>query len=464
MQTWQRFTRRSILAGVTGLGISAAAFAACGQVPAAPAEAPEAKEAPQAEPTAAPEAMEPNVIKYMHYTTQQQVWDDTYGAVISRYEERNPDVKVELTLISGALTNMAEKAVSAHAAGIPYDMYYGWFGYISQFATAEIIQPLDALVSKDAAFDLSEYYDFALERVNGRLYGIAWFMGARTIWYNADLMTNAGVDSPSKLDAEGKFTWDALAELSTKLTTHEGANVSQWGIAFDGKRTDRILIALKSWGADWWNEAFSAPAINSASAGDAVQAVLDLVVKHQVHPPINRKETDVAPSFNEQKLAMVLNGPWYTRSINQQIYEGETPFNVELASVPVGPGGRGTPMLLNSFWIASTSPDPDTTWDFYKYLISEEVQPDWANLGGGRFPANRTYAPVVQYPFESVETYQAIAEVGVPLRQVVKQSDVNGAWSELWGQLEEGQKTVEEALAEIHQVADIALKEGGCIC
>ena len=464
MQTWQRFTRRSILAGVTGLGISAAAFAACGQVPAAPAEAPQAEEKPQAEAKEAPKAMEPNVIKYMHYTTQQQVWDDTYGAVISRYEERNPDVKVELDLISGALTNMAEKAVSAHAAGIPYDMYYGWFGYISQFATAEIIQPLDPFVSKDAGFDLSEYYDFALERVNGRLYGIAWFMGARTIWYNADLMTNAGVDSPSKLDAEGKFTWDALAELSTKLTTHEGANVSQWGIAFDGKRTDRILIALKSWGADWWNEAFSAPAINSASAGDAVQAVLDLVVKHQVHPPINRKETDVAPSFNEQKLAMVLNGPWYTRSINQQIYEGETPFNVELASVPVGPGGRGTPMLLNSFWIASTSPDPDTTWDFYKYLISEEVQPDWANLGGGRFPANRTYAPVVQYPFESVETYQAIAEVGVPLRQVVKQSDVNGAWSELWGQMEEGQKTVEEALAEIHQVADNALKEGGCIC
>jgi hypothetical protein len=30
--------------------------------------------------------------------------------------------------------------------------------------------------------------------------------------------------------------------------------------------------------------------------------------------------------------------------------------------------------------------------------------------------------------------------------------------------MEEGQKTVEEALAEIHQVADNALKEGGCIC
>ena len=464
MRFEQRVSRRSLLTGIAAIGVVGAALAACGQVPAAPMEAPQAEEAPAAEAEEAPQAAEPNVIKYMHFTTQQQVWDDTYGAVIGRYDERNPDVTVELDLISGALTNMAEKAVSAHAAGIPYDMYYGWFGYISQFATSEIIQPLDPFVSRDAAFDLSEYYDFALEKINGRLYGIAWFMGARTIWYNADLMTNAGVDSPSKLDADGKFTWDALAELSTKLTTHEGPNVSQWGISFGGQRTDRIIIALKSWGADWWNEDFSAPAINSAAAADAVQAALDFVVKHQVNPPLNRKETDIAPSFNEQKLAMVLNGPWYTRSINQQIYEGETPFNVELASVPVGPGGRGTPMLLNAFWIASTSPAPDATWDFYKYLISEEVQPDWANLGGGRFPANRTYQPVVQYPFESIETYQAIAEVGIPLRQVVKQSDVNGAWGELWSQMEEGQKTVAESLAEIHQVADNALKEGGCIC
>ena len=97
-------------------------------------------------------------------------------------------------------------------------------------------------------------------------------------------------------------------------------------------------------------------------------------------------------------------------------------------------------------------------------MISEEVQPDWANLGGGRFPPNRTYTPAVQYPFENVDTYKAIADISVPLRQAVQQADVNAAWAELWVQMEEGQKTVAEAIAEIHQVADIALKDGGCIC
>ena len=464
MEATYKFSRRLILAGMASVSLGGATLAACGQLAPAPADAPEAADEPEPEPTAAPEAMEPTVIKYMHFTTQQQVWDDTYGAVIDRYVERNPDVQVELDLVTWPLTDVAVKAVAASAAGISYDMYYGWFGYISQFATADIIQPLDPFIAKDAGFDLSEYYDGALEKIGGNLYGIAWFIGAQSIWYNADIMTNEGLTSPADLDAGGNLNWDTLTDLATKLTTKEGNNVTRWGFSFRGNRTDSLLIALKSWGADWWNEDFTAPAINSPEAVEATQVVLDHVVKHQVHPPVNRKETDAAPNFTEQKLGMILTGPWFTRTINQEIVEGQTPFNVDLASVPEGPGGRGTPLLINAFWIARSSPAPDATWDFYKYLISEEVQPDWANLGGGRFPPNRTYTPAVQYPFENVDTYKAIADVSVPLRQAVQQADVNGAWAELWVQMEEGQKTVEEALAEIHQVADIALKEGGCIC
>ena len=42
----------------------------------------------------------------------------------------------------------------------------------------------------------------------------------------------------------------------------------------------------------------------------------------------------------------------------------------------------------------------------------------------------------------------------------VQQSDINAAWAELWVQMEEGQKTVAEAIAEIHQVADIGPERG----
>ena len=62
-----------------------------------------------------------------------------------------------------------------------------------------------------------------------------------------------------------------------------------------------------------------------------------------------------------------------------------------------------------------------------------------ANLGGGRFPPNRTYTPAARYPFETVETHKAIADSSTPLRQAVMQADINGAWSELWGQKEAGE-------------------------
>ena len=89
MEATHKFSRRLILAGMASVSLGGAALAACGQVATAPADAPEPEKEALPEPTAAPEAMEPTIIKYMHFTTQQQVWDDTYGAVIDRYVERN---------------------------------------------------------------------------------------------------------------------------------------------------------------------------------------------------------------------------------------------------------------------------------------------------------------------------------------------------------------------------------------
>ena len=47
---------------------------------------------------------------------------------------------------------------------------------------------------------------------------------------------------------------------------------------------------------------------------------------------------------------------------------------------------------------------------------------------------------------------------------MVKQSDVNAAWSENWEALEQGTKTVQEVQEEMQQVAENALRDGGCLC
>ena len=76
------------------------------------------------------------------------------------------------------------------------------------------------------------FYDHALEKIAGQIYGIAWFNQGKEFWYNADQVTEAGLTSPSELVAEGKWTWDAALEFAQKLTKKEGPNTTRWGFYY----------------------------------------------------------------------------------------------------------------------------------------------------------------------------------------------------------------------------------------
>ena len=80
-----RVTRRTLLGGslVAGAGLLAAA---CGQaVTAMPAEgeAPAAQE--EAKPAEETKAMEPKTVRYLHYTTTQEVWEDNFGQIFDNF-------------------------------------------------------------------------------------------------------------------------------------------------------------------------------------------------------------------------------------------------------------------------------------------------------------------------------------------------------------------------------------------
>ena len=57
-----------------------------------------------------------------------------------------------------------------------------------------------------------------------------------------------------------------------------------------------------------------------------------------------------------------------------------------------------------------------------------------------------------------------MAELSEGAKQIVKQSEVNGAWSQGWKDIEDGARTIQEVQDELQQVATVALEEGGCIC
>ncbi len=460
-------SRRSFLGGSAAAG-AGLLLAACGQVASAPAggDAPAAADAPEEEKTTeAPATMEQKVVKYLHVTTNQAVWDESFGAFFDTFRERYPEYDLQVDPTVCCFAETIDKALASFAGGISYDVYYGHFSYISQFATAEMIQSLEPFLSADPEVSKADYHVWATERIQGQVYSIAWFTNGKEYWYNADLYAEAGLKTPKEHEAEGTWTWDTLLEGAKKLTKMEGNNVTQWGFWTPSYSFGWHWIHLMAYGATWWNEDFSAPAMLTQEFAEGTQFAADLVTKHRVMPSrAAPSENDVAADFNTQLLAGRTWGSYGTRTIEEQIMSQEEPFTVEMEMLPKGPAGRQVVQSINANWISSSSENPDGAWDFYKFWLSQEGQSFIVPLGGGRYVSNKNFQGFTVYDYEDPEVYARSAEISVEQRQVVQQNDVNSAWTENWEALELENKTVQEVQEEMQRVAENALREGGCLC
>lgn len=85
---------------------------------------------------------------------------------------------------------------------------------------------LDDYVEKDS-IDLDQFYEPAVDelRSGDNLYGIPLTVDTRIIFYNKDLLEEAGVDPASITD------WNSLEEAAVKLTKWDGNVLEQSGFS-----------------------------------------------------------------------------------------------------------------------------------------------------------------------------------------------------------------------------------------
>ena len=417
------------------------------------------------EPQEEPKAAEPVVVKYLHNQNSQEVWQASWGGLFAAFEEANSGIKLEILESTGGLANLATKATALFAAGDTVDMYYGHFTYISQFAQAEMIQSLEPFLATGGDVSKADLDPNAVEKIGGQIHGIAWFNQAKEFWYHANMLADAGLTSPRELEARGEWTWEAQREIATSLTKKEGGKVTRWGMQQHFHSTGWYINNLFAWGADWYTNDISAPTINTQEFGDATQFAVEMVTVYEAaHRSRKAREGDAGANFVRETAATRVSSGSMVRAIKGAAAAKTDPFDIEMTLLPKGPGGqRATVHSINANYISTSSLEPDATWEFYKFLIGPNSDSFIADLGGRRYTAIRGQQPIVQYDYEDAAVYEAMTALSVPTKQIIKQSEVDGAWRENWGAFEEGSKTVREVQEEMQALAEIAI-EDGCIC
>ncbi|MFD6448312.1 ABC transporter substrate-binding protein [Promicromonospora sp. NPDC060204] len=263
-----------------------------------------------------------------------------------------------------------EKLLTALASGSVPDVVL-WDRYNTPlYVPKNALAPLDEYIAADGV-DTAQFYDQAMGElvVEGETYGLPLLVDNRSLFYNTELLADAGVEPPTD--------WDSLKKAAEAVTERDGGKLSVAGFALDDPGLFNIW--LRQAGGQMFSDDGATTAFNSPEGLEVLefwQSLLDA----GVYEPGFGEGVD---SFAEGSTAIKYDGPWALTALD----EAEVDYGI--VQPPVGPDGdQGAGMGGFGLVIPSGAQNPDGAWEFMKWWTTQPANGvDFAKISGW-IPAN----------------------------------------------------------------------------
>jgi arabinosaccharide transport system substrate-binding protein len=201
------------------------------------------------------------------------------------------------------------------------------------------LHPLNDVVDEYRA-DLVEER-LAPYQADGVEYGIDYHLGAFVMYYNTEIMEEAGVD-PDSIE-----TWDDYVEAGRQVVENTDALMT----VVETQSRFSVLGPMLQNGGGTYNEN-NELILDSPENAEAVQMVADMVTEHEIaEPPTNGNVHDPGffAAFNEGQYASIWMPQWYMIRFKDQMPDTEgkllvrpLPVFEEGGNVSTMGGGTGT--------------------------------------------------------------------------------------------------------------------------
>ncbi|MEM7030551.1 MAG: ABC transporter substrate-binding protein, partial [Chloroflexota bacterium] len=246
-QEQRKFSRRDMLKWI-GVGTSGAVLAAC---------------VPQGQTGSAVQgggdAAAGEKVQLEAWSRMTNLAQESIKGIIDIYNESNDmNVEVEFVYIAQTQGSQAdEKLLTAVAGGTPPALHYADRFTVPQFAHEGFFTNITDL-AEGAGVTKDLYFDFAWEETvyKGGIYALSFDTDTRALWYNKDIMSEAGLDPespPTNLDELRAATEALTIRDDNGIVDRYGFNpiydqawLYTWGFGFGGEFQDgdgRITFA-----------------------------------------------------------------------------------------------------------------------------------------------------------------------------------------------------------------------------
>ncbi|GAA2202938.1 ABC transporter substrate-binding protein [Streptomyces bangladeshensis] len=183
---------------------------------------------------------------------------------------------------------------------------------LQQVARTGALTPLDRY-----GVDSSGYAEGILSAgtYQGKVYGLAPTVNTVALFYNKDMLAEAGVSVPK--------TWDELKRAAAQLT-----RPGRYGMAVDANATFEGTWQFLPF---LWSNGGDETRLDSPQAAQALQLWVDLVESGSMSKSVlNWTQADVHDQFVAGRTAMMVNGPWRISELDkaEDLHWGVAPLPV----------------------------------------------------------------------------------------------------------------------------------------
>lgn len=380
--------------------------------------------------TAAP-AQPATEITVYHYQSDKRY--EALKELFRRFEAENPDIKVRDVFKPDP--QMTAEVQAALTARRPLDLATVAGRNVRLMATTTGAVPVDADPAK-AGF-LSAYLPQFLDvgRVNGRVYAVPFAFGTPLIYYNRDLLRQAGLDP----ETTSLRTWDEV--IAVAKTIQDRTGVPGLGHLTAGNKDAGTMLMVANAGGEYLSPDGTRLLIDSPQGIAALQFWQDLAVRHKVMPIAN--DSQWLAAFLGGRLGMFMTSSALLRTA---VEATKGKFDLGVANYPVFPG-RNARRVTNTgaavMLYAPEGPRREASLKLLAFLSRLENANHWSRESGYmpllqdplRDPAMRAYVeefpyvkPVIAQMPDTISTY-VWGEKGALEAQTIVSALIDDLWA-----------------------------------
>ncbi|MYD09805.1 MAG: extracellular solute-binding protein [Chloroflexi bacterium] len=289
--------------------------------------------------------------------------------ILPRFSEENPGSSVTVNWTNWGRYN--EEMTTAFASGVTPDVFQGGAVWAPQMARRNWAVPLNDFINADEEWDWADF-PAGLQAdvtIRGDIVAVPYRQDLRTLWYNKEMLSEAGID-------EAPTTWDEFLTAAQATTVRGDSGFDVEGYHFSD--------ASGNWQRDWqpflmWvhmadgkflSDDLTSCALDEPEALQALEWLVALVHEHEVtsYPGLDPQgDLNVLAARN---AAMQLSSADMERVIN--LYapdEQETIY----PTLPLTGNVQATHSWVNKFFISSQTPDATASWGLLRFMTRKDM-------------------------------------------------------------------------------------------